>query len=221
MLPSVLSDAEDLYRERIKELFDLNFKDKRLMDKVLDQVISDEPKVNVFGGKEASFMELLKHNAAAFIGDLKELEDFAGNRKDTMTDAKRRAGEFIVDHMYRSVSSSLWSRAREQADKEFSGLKDKRWRFDDAISKIRKSNSQDRRAKIAALYAFEEERMQYDDDVSFSECCSDEHFKRHIQAVLKRSHPEFDINDAVEKARALMTSGKMKGKNFRKRNDAT
>jgi len=224
MLPSVLIEAEQLHRDRIAELMGLHFQNQKLTDKTLDDLFAEKPKVNVFGGREPSLVKSLKNDAACFLGDLHLLENSGGTgaySETMMKDAMRRAGETIVRRIYRDVRSSFRLKAEKQADEEFPGLKEKRQRFDDAISEIRKTKSDTRRSQLAAVYVFEEERRQYENDVTFSECVSDEHFRHHLQSVSTYCYPRFNIDDAVEKARGLMSSGRMKGKNFRKPKDAT
>jgi len=221
MLPSVLIEAEQLRRERIKELMGLHLQNPEMIHKTLDKVVTSKPKVDVFGGREPSFVEFLKDNAAYFIENLYSLENSIDHldahlEVEIMEDAIRRAGETIARRIYQDVKYHLESKAEEQADKEFSGLKEKRRRFEETISEIRKTQSNAKRAKLAALYVFEEERMQYEDDVAFSEQVSDEDFKRHLPEVSRYCCYGFNHDEAVKKACDLMNSGRMKGKNFRK-----
>jgi len=220
MLPATLDDAEQSYRERFQELVDARFQKPRLVAEVFDDMISETPKMDIFGGKKLSFIDILKNKAVAFVEDAHILENrFSDHHKlgcHAMKDFMRRAGEDIADLVYRDIRSSIRKMAEEQVNEEFEGLEAKRQRFKDAVAAISKSKSENRRAKLAAIYAFEEERMQYGDDVTFYEEASDMDFHRHIEGVHNKSYPKFDTLHAALMARALMGSGRMKGKNFRK-----
>jgi len=224
ILPSVLSDAEELYRDRIEELVTMSFQDQKLIDKTLKKVFADKPKANVFGVPELSFVESLKCKIAYSLGSLYSLENSVGSldcHEAVMTDAMRRAGEDIARSIYREVRHSFREQAFNQTDKEFFGLEEKRRRHEDVVAEMRETKSTAKQVKLAALYAFEEERMQYEDDAAFSEYASDDQFRRHLQEVATRCYPHVNLDEALEKVRGLMDSGRMKGKNFRKPKDVT
>jgi len=208
---STLAAVEARFEERRKYFLDKFFQDEVSLEKAINAELWDECTV-----------DFIRNRMMSFIREFYPLEDGVGHKQHIVTGMMYREGGRILDYLYREVRSEAGRRACELAEKEFPGIKEKRQRFVAVIERVKKSpsenhRSENHRANLAALYAFEEERMQYQDDLVFECRVTDDDFKGHIDLIAKRCgwNFNFSVDDAVKKARSLMKSGRMKGKNFR------
>jgi len=184
---TTVANVEQTIEDCEKHLLDQCFQDEILLENTLKDEIWDECTV-----------DFIRKRMMSFIRNYHPLEGIVGDKHHIMTDMARREGGEIVEWLYRIVRSEMLSKSSE--------LKEKRQRFEDAVERIKKSNTENHRTAIAAKYAFDEERLRYRDHCQFGAWAVRDDFKRHIDLLEKRCHPNFKFNvqDAVEEAYVLL-----------------